>query len=58
MNVNTKKVLTRSQNLAFIIGECFAFVLRALIGAKNKMSRDITRARTPPSFDGTDRRIV
>jgi hypothetical protein len=48
---------TRNQNLVFLVGENFVglFFLR-IKGIRIRI--DATRAITPPSFDGIDRRIT
>jgi hypothetical protein len=58
MKVNTKKDLIKSQNLVFRMGECFLFFINGLVGVKYRINKVVTRATTPPSLEGTERRIV
>jgi hypothetical protein len=58
MKVKIMKDLINNQNLIFKMGECFLFFLEGLMGIKNKINKDITKATTPPNFDGTERKIV
>lgn len=57
IQVNTKKILTNDQNLSFDIG--LNFLVLFLIRGKSKNTlMEASRATTPPSLEGIDRRMA